>query len=163
GALSIIRARLPNGKTNVAKILLAEDDVDVASMVEDWLRHEHHTVETVGDGADALDRMRFYTFDLIILDWPLPKMTGLEAIQELRSKGGLTPILMLTGRDAVPDKTRGLDAGADDYLTKPFDGQELSARIRALLRRATKQTSNILQSRSLSLDTITHQVSRDGR
>ena len=147
----------------MAKILLAEDDADMASMVEDWLNHEQHTVEVVVNGADALDRMRFYSYDLIILDWELPKMSGIDALKEYRGQGGLTPVLMLTGRGQVIHKTEGLDSGADDYLTKPFDGQELSARIRALLRRATKQPSNVLSAGSLSLDTATRAVLKNGK
>ena len=148
----------------MAKILIAEDDLDLAGMVEDWLHREQYTVELVANGSDANDRLRFYSYDLVVLDWDMPKMTGIEVLKEFRSRGGTTPVIMLTGKDTLADKERGLDTGADDYLPKPFEPRELSARIRALIRRSTSQyqTSNILSVKDLSLDLVSHEVTRDG-
>src|SRR4051812_43267985 len=105
-------------------------------MVGDWLRLQNHVVDTVHTGPDAVAYLQGASkYDLVILDWDLPGLTGLEVLHRFREMGGTTPILMLTGRAAVDSKELGLDAGADDYLTKPFDMKELSARIRAILRR----------------------------
>jgi DNA-binding response OmpR family regulator len=119
----------------MSKILVAEDDETLASVVYDWLVHEHHTVEVVNNGLEALDRLRVYKYDLVVLDIGLPGATGLEIIREFRNRGGNCPVLFLTARGDVDDKEKGLDSGADDYLTKPFQPKELCARVRALLRR----------------------------
>ncbi|MBZ0184944.1 MAG: response regulator transcription factor [Candidatus Obscuribacterales bacterium] len=146
----------------MAKILIVEDDVDMVGMLEDWLLHEHHVVEAVTRGEDACDRLKFYFYDLIILDWQLPDLSGLEVLKTYRAAGGLSPILMLTGKNAISDKEAGLDSGADDYLTKPFNAKELSARIRALLRRPTALASNQLVFEDIVLDPQAHKVFRNG-
>ncbi len=146
----------------MAKILLVEDYIPMCEAIEDWLSHETHTVETVNTGTEALDRMRVYKYDLIILDWMIPGMSGLDVCKEYRSRGGTTPILMMTGKGSVDDKETGLDTGADDYLVKPVDFKELSARVRALLRRASAQSSNVLSAGPLEIDLRTHRVLRDG-
>jgi two-component system, OmpR family, response regulator PhoP len=112
----------------MAKILLIEDDSVLASTVCDWLTAERHNVDRAGDGADGLEKLRFYKYDLVILDWMLEHLSGIEILQEMRRLSIFTPVLMLTGRDSLNDKETGLDAGADDYLTKPFHMKELSAR-----------------------------------
>ncbi|MBX9722500.1 MAG: response regulator, partial [Candidatus Obscuribacterales bacterium] len=117
----------------MAKLLLVEDDTDLSGRVNEWLCFEQHAVECVFDGMEATERLKFYQYELVILDWDLPKKTGIDVCKEFRARGGLTPILMLTGKGNINDKEIGLDAGADDYLTKPFHLKELSARIRALL------------------------------
>jgi DNA-binding response OmpR family regulator len=147
----------------MAKILIVEDDLDVASMVEDWLTHEKHVVETVSNGDDADDRLRFYHYDLVILDWELPDLPGIEVLRKYRATGGSTPILMLTGKSEIDDKEKGLDTGADDYLTKPFDGKELSARIRALLRRASGKATNVLSAHDLVLNPVSRAVTKAGQ
>lgn len=119
----------------MAKILLVEDDTDLAARLKDWFSLDNHLVEDVTTGEDALQMLRNYTFDIVVLDWSLPGMPGIEVCKKYRSEGGKTPILFLTGKVDVDDKETGLDAGADDYLTKPFDTRELSARIRSILRR----------------------------
>lgn len=121
----------------MAKILIVEDDPQLADLIVQCLSRENHLVEHVDNGADALSQVKLYIFDLIILDWNLPEVTGLGILQEFRARGGVTPVLFLTGRRELADKLEGLDAGADDYLTKPFALPELEARIKALLRRAS--------------------------
>ncbi|MBY0357684.1 MAG: response regulator transcription factor [Candidatus Obscuribacterales bacterium] len=137
----------------MSKILVVEDDLNLAGMLQDWLAAEHYEVDTVNDGIQGKEKLLFYKYDLLILDWDLPGISGLDICKEFRQKDGLTPVLFLTGRDAILDKEIGLDAGADDYLAKPFNMRELSARIRALLRRSTKQTvSTLLTFENLVLD-----------
>jgi DNA-binding response OmpR family regulator len=146
----------------VAKILFAEDDLDLAGRIETWLKHEHHNVEVVYDGMKALENLKFFKYELVILDWGLPQVTGIDICKKYRSEGGTTPILILTGRDAIEEKETGLDSGADDYLTKPFHVKELSARIRALLRRPTGFTGTELKVRNIELNTSTHKATLDG-
>jgi len=147
----------------MAKILLAEDDNQVSSMIVDWLKNENHIVEVAGDGDDAYGRLLASSYDLLIFDWDMPKLTGIELCRRFRQEGGKTPIIMLTGKGGIDYKEQGLDAGADDYIPKPFDLRELSARIRAVLRRPTVLQSKILSLRGLSLNTVERQVYRDGR
>lgn len=136
----------------MAKIIVVEDNVDVADQVRMVLTFEHHTVETLHDGKDASAALRAYDYDVIILDWELPGMNGVEILREYRSRGGNTPVLMLTGKDSVDEKEQGLDSGADDYLTKPFQMKELAARVRALLRRTGAVKENVLTAGALKLD-----------
>jgi len=145
----------------VAKILLVEDDSDFLDRIEQWLKHERYNVDAVADGKAALEKLTFYQYDAVILDWNLPFISGVELIEKFRASGGKTPILMLTGRNSVPEKTEGLDAGADDYLTKPFDLNELSARLRALLRRPGEVRANLLKSGALLLNPATREVTLD--
>ncbi len=147
----------------MAKILLVEDDLGLCRMVKDWLTFEHHLVETADNGHDGMDKLNFYQYDIIVLDWEMPGLTGVEIAREFRSKGGTTPILMLTGKGTVSDKEAGFDAGADDYLTKPFHMKELSMRLRALLRRTGAFTGDTLRYRDLVLEPGSHRVSRDGK
>lgn len=125
----------------MAKILLVEDDRELGCMISACLSYDHYTVESIGDGQQAVVLLKTSSYDLIILDWGLPGMSGIELCQRFRAVGGTTPILMLTARREIAEKERGLDCGADDYLTKPFDMKELSARIRALLRRSNGRLS----------------------
>jgi len=136
----------------MAKILIVEDDEQLADLIVQCLTRENHLVEHVNNGADALSQVKLYIFDLIILDWNLPEVTGLAILKEFRARGGITPVLFLTGRRDLSDKLEGLDAGADDYLTKPFDSRELTSRIRALLRRPQVLVGDILEVGSLRLD-----------
>jgi DNA-binding response OmpR family regulator len=116
----------------------------------------------VHNGRDGLDRLRNCQYDIIILDWALPDTTGLEICRTYRAEQGVTPIVMLTGRGSVSDKEIGLDSGADDYLTKPFNMKELSARLRALLRRSTQQPSNVLKAGELTVDPAKYKVMKNG-
>ncbi len=147
----------------MAKILYVEDDAELRYSVAKLLTAEWHTVETVDSGEEALLRLKSAQFDLVILDLNLPDLDGQSVCSEFRRIGGKTPVLMLTGRQEIVDKTAGLDAGADDYLTKPFDGRELLARVRALMRRSVDATpSNILSIGRIQLDTASRKVHRDG-
>jgi len=146
----------------MAKILVVEDENDLAVPMKDWLTREQHVVEIVGNGVDALDRLKVYKYDVVVLDLMLPGISGIEVCRRYRSEGGSSSILMLTARNTVEDKEFGLDAGADDYLTKPFHLKELSARIRALLRRHTQSTSRELKSGGLVLDVVSRTVILNG-
>lgn len=139
-------------------MLLAEDDPDILNNVSDWLRSEKYTVDAVKTGSDALEHLKFYQYDVIILDWNMPGITGVSVCSQYRASGGKTPILMLTGRDKVLEKAEGLDAGADDYLTKPFDVIELSARLRALLRRPKNVQENSIRFGQIQINTVAREV-----
>jgi DNA-binding response OmpR family regulator len=146
----------------MAKLLLIEDDKPLTKLMFDWLNLEHHSLESVTDGKEGLERLQFYKYDLVIVDWQLPGMEGPEIVKAFRNAGGTTPILMLTGKSTIGDKETGFDSGADDYLTKPFHMKELSARIRALLRRPQALVGNILTNGSLALDPVNHVLKRNG-
>lgn len=144
-------------------LLLVEDDPGVARVVTRALVDDGYRVDTVTNGPEALMRGVTEAFDLILLDILLPGMDGLSVCRALRQQQVRTPILMLTARDAVPDRVRGLDAGADDYLSKPFSLVELLARVRALLRRFGNGEANVLRVGDLLLDASSHSVSRAGQ
>lgn len=143
-------------------ILVVEDELKLARLIQRVLEDERHVVEVAHDGKKGLELAESGSFDLIVLDWMLPQKNGVQLAQELRAEGIATPILMLTARDAVADKVAGLDAGADDYLTKPFSFEELLARIRALSRRpaAAFDPAERLQVGDLVLDLRTRRVLR---
>jgi two-component system copper resistance phosphate regulon response regulator CusR len=145
------------------RILLAEDERQTAAMLAKGLREEAYAVDLVGDGAAALHAAADNDYDLVVLDVMLPQRDGLSVCRELRAGGATVPVLMLTARDAVEDRVRGLDAGADDYLPKPFDFGELLARVRALLRRGPALQPAVLGVADLALDTRTRRVTRAGR
>jgi DNA-binding response OmpR family regulator len=147
----------------MAKILLVEDDYDLAFALTDRLKREHYSVEVVDEGDRALDLLKSFEYDAVILDWNLPNMSGLAILKELRGRGIRTPVLILTARTDVHDKAQGLDTGADDYLTKPFEPVELSARIRAMLRRASNQPSNVITIGPFALDPQHFTVLKDGK
>jgi DNA-binding response OmpR family regulator len=146
----------------MAKILLVEDNRDLAAMITDWLTFEHYQVELAYTGHEAADKLVHYAYDAVVLDWDLPQKSGLEILREFRSAGKMTPILMLTGKGDIQEKEAGLDAGADDYLTKPFHMRELGARLRSLLRRAAAAPSNILTARDIQLNPSTFEVTKSG-
>ena len=146
----------------MAKILLVEDDLDLRQIVEDWLRHDHHLIETATKGDEAMELIGIYPYDLIILDWQLPVYDGIRILKKFRQDGGKTPVLMLTGQDLAEQIEHGLDSGADDYLTKPFHMKELSARVRALLRRPQSIVENVLKVADISLNPRTYAVTKGG-
>lgn len=142
------------------KILVVEDDAGLNRMIREWLTFQHNDVDYAENGKDGLEKLRCYEYDCIIMDWELPEMSGIEVVQKFRSMGRPTPVLMLTGKTSINDKEQGFDAGADDYLTKPFHMKELSARIRALMRRASVNVSTVVEARGIRLDTASFRVSR---
>ncbi|MBN1372247.1 MAG: response regulator transcription factor [Anaerolineaceae bacterium] len=144
------------------RILIIEDDEGILRVLRRGLGYEGYTVDTALDGENGLHLARERRPDLVILDWMLPGMDGLEVCQRLRALGSM-PILMLTARDTVQDRVQGLDVGADDYMTKPFELDELNARIRALLRRTQLERSPVLSFSDLELDTSTRQATRHER
>ncbi len=126
----------------MAKILIVEDDTNLVEVLRDHMQAEHHTVEVISDGQMALDLLRTYEYDVVILDLNLPSMGGVEICQKYRFHGGAARVLMLTGKKAIEEKEVGFEAGADDYLTKPFSVKELIARVRALMRRTREVVSD---------------------
>jgi DNA-binding response OmpR family regulator len=138
------------------KVLLVEDDRKVAGFIEQGLKEEGYVVDAAADGEEATMLAHVYDYDLILLDVMLPKKNGFQVAMELRREGRNTPILMLTSRDAVEDVVRGLDAGADDYLAKPFRFEELLARVRALARRGGAERMEVLRFGELALDRLRH-------
>lgn len=143
----------------MAKILLE----NTCFTVSEWLAISNHKVDVVNTGEDAVHYMEAFSYDIILLDWEMPGLSGVDVCRKFRDRGGTTPLLMLTGRKAIEHKEEGLDAGADDYLTKPFDVRELGARIRALLRRPTQLNVDALNARNISLDPKSRKVHKDGR
>ena len=141
-------------------ILVVEDEIKISRFIKKGLEMEHYTVDVAYDGKEALEKAGINNYDLIIMDIMLPKLDGVEATKKLRGDKIETPIIMLTARDTVEDRIRGLDAGADDYLIKPFSFGELVARIRALLRREKTVSDTKLQIGDLVLDSATHEVRR---
>lgn len=145
------------------RLLLVEDDADVARFVRKGLMEESYAVDLVTDGAAALEMASLNTYDGIILDLLIPPPDGIEVCRNLRAEGLHIPILMLTARDAVEDKVAGLDAGADDYLAKPFEFRELLARVRALLRRGGAKISSRFSVGDLEIDSGSHRVRINGQ
>jgi DNA-binding response OmpR family regulator len=134
------------------KVLIVDDDIELATVVEQMLQEAAWTTEKVHNGADALQFLTNFKFDLVVLDWNLPDMTGIKICQEYRASGGATPIIFLTGRNTTPDKELGFDSGGDEYITKPFDNRELMARIRAMMRRPAHLSSEALEINGVQLD-----------
>jgi len=146
------------------RVLIVEDDRSMAALLKKGLEEENQVISAAFDGPSGLELAKSYEFDVIILDWMLPIMDGVEVMRRLRKAGNFTPILMLTARDAMPDIVKGLDSGADDYLTKPFSFAEFLARLRALARRPnTISHVKQLEVDDLVIDPVTHQVFRDER
>jgi DNA-binding response OmpR family regulator len=144
------------------KILIVEDELETGRAIKSWLTNEHCECELVTDAAQAKLKLNLYAYDLILLDWKLPGITGLEFLKTFRARGGTTPVLMLTAKGEIVDRTTGLDSGADDYLTKPFDGSELISRVRALLRRPSTYLGNDLKVGDIVLNEMAHRVTRSG-
>jgi two-component system OmpR family response regulator len=144
------------------RFLVVEDDVKLSRAMARGLRHEGYAVDTAADGDAALVQAAVYDYDAVILDVMIPKRDGFEVCRTLRERGCWAPVLMLTARRGVDDRIRGLDAGADDYLAKPFDFGELLARLRALLRRAPAERPTRLEAGDLIVDPATHAVERGG-
>jgi two-component system copper resistance phosphate regulon response regulator CusR len=144
------------------RVLVIEDEENIADYLVTGLREEGYTVELATDGLTAWDRLQRGPWDLVLLDWWLPGLDGLTLLQRIREKDRGTPVLLLTARDQVECRVRGLDAGADDYLCKPFDFDELLARTRALIRRRTEQADAVLSVGDVSVDLTSQQAQRSG-
>jgi two-component system response regulator QseB len=145
------------------RILLVEDDEALGEGIRVALKPEGYTVDWARDGASALHALTHEDFGIAVLDLGLPRMDGLAVLQRLRAAANAIPVLVLTARDSTADRIAGLDAGADDYLVKPFDVDELKARIRALLRRSFSRAQPVLEYREVSLDPVAQQVSYRGQ
>ena len=146
-----------------SRILLVEDEKKLAHFIERFLDSAGYTVELVHDGQEAIDRTLPNSYALIILDLNLPHKSGFEVLQEIRSRGTHTPVLILSAREKVEDRVTGLKLGADDYLMKPFDSGELSARIQALLRRADTSNASTLHVGDVRMDLLQQKVTRGGK
>lgn len=144
------------------RVLVAEDDRSLRSVLERGLQESGYVVDAVGDGDEAVKWLRAYDYEVAVLDWRMPGRSGIEVVEEMRRAGVRTPILMLTARDAPSDRVRGLRTGADDYLVKPFDFDELLARLDALQRRPALRVSPRLEAGDLRFDPATREVTVDG-
>jgi DNA-binding response OmpR family regulator len=144
-------------------VLVAEDDENLGAVLARGLREQGYVVDLVPDGETAAAYLRFYQYEVAVLDWRLPKLSGLDLVQRLRRAGTLIPVLMLTARDAPADRIAGLDAGADDYLVKPFDFGELLARLRALQRRPPAAQAPRLTIGEVEFDPSTREVRARGQ
>jgi DNA-binding response OmpR family regulator len=145
------------------RILVIEDEAEIADFIIRGLREEGFTVEHSTDGQDGEHRLSTESWDLILLDWWLPRKEGLQLLKNFRQTGGKTPVLFLTARDAIADRVQGLNTGADDYLCKPFAFEELLARVRSLLRRPREAAQSVLTYADVSIDMATQQVKRAGQ
>ncbi|MDF3863444.1 response regulator transcription factor [Pseudomonas denitrificans (nom. rej.)] len=144
------------------RLLVVEDDPALGEGICNGLRQEGYTIDWLQDGVSALHALQQETFDLVVLDLGLPRLDGIEVLRRLRAGGDAVPVLILTARDATDDRIAGLDAGADDYLIKPFDLNELKARLRALLRRSAGRAKVLIEHAGVTLDPATRQVSYKG-
>ncbi len=144
------------------RVLLAEDDAMIGVAVRDRLRGQGFAVDWVQDGRAADAALAGEVYDLLLLDLGLPGREGLTVLKGLRGRGATLPVVILTARDAVDDRVAGLDAGADDYIVKPFDLKELEARLRAVLRRRAGHASSVIEHGRLSLDLVSHELRQDG-
>ena len=145
------------------RLLVVEDQKDLNEIIVRKLTNEHYSVDACYTGNDALDFIRCAEYDGIILDIMLPGITGIGVLREMRASGNNTPVLLLTAMGTVEDRVAGLDAGADDYLVKPFDFNELLARVRAIVRRGGERAGNVMTSGDLTLDSASRTVIRGGQ
>jgi heavy metal response regulator len=151
------------GTARPMRILVIEDEKKVATFIKKGLVEEHYAVDTAFEGEEGLYLAEINEYDLIVLDLMIPKIDGFGVLKKIRERKNNVPILVLTAKDSIDDTVRGLDAGCDDYLTKPFAFAELLARIRALLRRDKKEKESVLRIADLSLSIVTHKVMRQGK
>ncbi len=147
----------------MAKILVADDDRNIAEELQDWLESQNFVVEVCFDGTDALARLQDFGYDLAILDWQMPGVSGVDVCSRYRAHGGRAPILLLTGKKETADKECGLDSGADDYITKPFEMREFGARVRALLRRSAPYFADKDSQGTLTLDRASMSLTLEGK
>lgn len=147
----------------MAKILLVEDDQDLVSRLKDWFTAEKHMLETAANGEDGLQLLTNFEYDIVLLDWTLPGVSGLDVCKRYRSNGGTTFVIFLTGKGDIASKEQALDCGADDYLVKPFDTRELSARIRSVMRRPASLLPSELRIGDVLLDPEKRVLSANGK
>jgi DNA-binding response OmpR family regulator len=147
----------------VAKILLIEDDPSIVGAVNKLLQTEQFDVDTAATLSEANAHLDSFSYDLLVIDWELPDGSGVDLCRNLRRRGVAIPTLILTGRSQISDKEQGLGNGADDYVTKPFDGREFVARVKALLRRPATYVGSVLKRADLQLDSSSKRVTRSGR
>ena len=145
------------------RILVVEDERDLNRILVKTLSAEGYSADACYDGMEALEYLAGAEYDAVVLDVMMPRMDGMEVLHRMRSAGNDTPVILLTAKDSVPDRVRGLDAGADDYLVKPFSFDELLARIRVVTRKRTGAVTNVFTIADLSVDTAAHTVTRGGR
>lgn len=146
----------------MSKILLVEDNAELSEIILSYLKNLHYTVDHIANGKDASGHLRIFPYDVIILDWELPELSGIEISRAYRSRGGNAPILMLTGRGELTDKEAGFGAGVDDYLTKPFQLPELGMRVNALLKRARAVLDKTYTAGPIELDPVRMRVTLTG-
>jgi two-component system, OmpR family, response regulator QseB len=144
------------------RVLVVEDDQMIAEAIRTALRQDGYSVEWIDDGAGAAAALATSSFDIVLLDLGLPRRSGLEVLREARRQGTTTPVIIITARDDVQSRVAGLDSGADDYLVKPFDLDELAARMRSVLRRGAGRGDSVIEHAGIRLDPATHEVSRAG-
>ena len=144
------------------RVLVVEDDRMIAKGLHTALRQDGYAVDGVSDGRSASEALRSSKFDLVLLDLGLPGRDGLEVLRELRGRGDSTPVIIVTARDDIENRIEGLDAGADDYIVKPFDLNEVAARMRSVLRRAAGRGDPCIRHRGICLNPVSHEVERDG-
>jgi len=144
------------------RVLLVEDDPMIAKGLQTALRQDGYAVDGVSDGRRAAEALRTETFDIVLLDLGLPGRDGLAVLRELRGRGDSTPVIIVTARDETRNRIEGLDAGADDYIIKPFDLDEIAARMRSVLRRAAGRGDPCIRHGGISMNPVTHAVERDG-
>jgi DNA-binding response OmpR family regulator len=144
------------------RVLVVEDDRMIAKGLHTALRQDGYAVDGVSDGRSASEALRSSKFDLVLLDLGLPGRDGLEVLRDLRSRGDATPVIIVTARDDIDNRIEGLDAGADDYIVKPFDLNEVAARMRSVLRRAAGRGDPCIRHRGICLNPVSHEVERDG-
>jgi len=147
---------------NPMRVLVVEDDQMIAKGLHTALRQDGYAVDGVSDGRSASEALRSSKFDLVLLDLGLPGRNGLEVLRDLRRRGDATPVIIVTARDDIENRIEGLDAGADDYIVKPFDLNEVAARMRSVLRRAAGRGDPCIRHRGISLNPVSHAVERDG-
>ncbi|MFN8658572.1 MAG: response regulator transcription factor [Candidatus Obscuribacterales bacterium] len=147
----------------MAKILIVEDEKDLATLISDRLTLEHHLVEVAHDGTTALEKLKASIYDVIVLDWMLPEVSGIDVCRLYRAQGGNAGIIMLTAKESISDKEVGFSAGADDYMTKPFELKELAMRVKAQLRRAETTTHTSFHIYDIQIDIEEHRVTKDGK
>jgi len=144
------------------RVLLVEDDRMIAEAVRTALQQDGHAVDWIRDGASAAAALASSAFDVVLLDLGLPRCPGLEVLREARNRGVTAPVIIITARDDVQSRVAGLDSGADDYLVKPFDLDELAARMRSVMRRGAGRGDPVIEHAGIRLNPVTHEVSRDG-